>query len=294
MPVNLHIYLRGTHRIIQDLTDANGNFATRFTPLPNEAGTYQIGAAHPGDADAPVQATFNLLGMQLAPLTSSVLVREGGTTTGTVSVVNLGSLPLTGLAASIVSQPPNLNVNLQLGGTTVSGDGTVLLTYRVAARDLSQPQGQVEFQLTSAQGVLAQGTLLVGLVPLRPVLVVTPTPLYAAMPLGGQQRVQFQVINAGGVTSGPVNLSLPSVPWLSVAGANPLPPLGPGETNVVTLLLTPAVDLPLGPYSGTLSVSTTDSASTVPFTFLALSEALARCGWKRRMNSRSTRTARRR
>ena len=274
VPVNIHIYLRETHRVIQAITDANGNYSTPFIPLQNEAGAYQIGAAHPGDTDAAIQAGFNLIGLQISPLNQPVLVGEGNTTTGTVSVVNLGGVPLSGLSASIVGQPANLSVNLQLGSTALAANGTTPLTYRVSANNLSQLQGRVEVQVTSTQGAVARASLFVGLAPLRPLLVVTPASLYSAMPVGGQQRVQFSIVNAGGVTSGPVNIALPSLPWLSLAGVNPLPPLGPGKTNLVTLLLTPAANLPLGPYQGTLAVSSPESSVNVPFNFVAMSEAL--------------------
>ncbi|MEI6297737.1 MAG: CARDB domain-containing protein, partial [bacterium] len=53
VPVNIHLYLRGTHRVQQAITDLAGHFSTVFTPLPNEAGFYQVGAAHPGEPGAP-------------------------------------------------------------------------------------------------------------------------------------------------------------------------------------------------------------------------------------------------
>ena len=52
VPVNIHILLRGTRRLLLATTDNNGNFTATFTPLPGEAGVYQIGAAHPGASDA--------------------------------------------------------------------------------------------------------------------------------------------------------------------------------------------------------------------------------------------------
>ena len=70
---------------------------------------------------------------------------------------------------------------------------------------------------------------------------------------GGQTLVNFTVANLGGVTSGPVQVLLPQAPWLTAVTPQPIPPLAPGQTNQVTLALTPAANLPLGPYRATWS-----------------------------------------
>lgn len=75
--VNIHIYLRGTHRVISALTDAQGRFTATFTPLPGEAGFYEIGAAHPGSQVAAIQDSFTLQGIK-APAGGSAADRGGG------------------------------------------------------------------------------------------------------------------------------------------------------------------------------------------------------------------------
>ena len=274
VPVNVHVHLRGTHRTQQAITDASGNFSTVFTPLPNEAGAYEVGAAHPGEPDAAAQATFTLLGVALSPASLPVLVTEGTTVTGAVSVVNIGDTTLSGLSASVVSAPANLVVTTHLDATTVSGQGSIPLTFTVQPTDLSVLQGLVTVQVASTEGPVAQAALYVGIAPLRSQLVAIPGSLYSSMPIGGQQRVQFTVANLGGVTSGPVTVSVPNLPWLTVASTNPLPPFPPQSSNTVTLLLTPATNVDLGPYTGSLVAFTDDSSVSVPFTFLAMSEAL--------------------
>ncbi|MCX6904954.1 MAG: hypothetical protein NTW03_16040, partial [Verrucomicrobia bacterium] len=274
VPVNIHLHLRGSHRVQQAITDLQGNFSTVFTPLPNEAGVYDVAAAHPGEMDASGQASFTLLGLGLSPANLPVLVTEGTTVTGAVSVVNLGDTPLSGLSASVVSAPANLVATVSLGQASVAGQSSVPLTFTVHPASLDPLQGIVTAQVTSGEGLMAQVSLYVAIAPLRSRLVATPANLYSAMAIGGQQRVQFALANAGGVTSGPVTIALPNLPWLSLAGTNPLPPLAPGQTNLVTLLLTPDTNVDLGPYAGSLVAYSSDSSVTVPFNFLAMSEAL--------------------
>ena len=272
VPVNIHLHLRGTHRVLQAFTDAGGHFATEFTPLPNEAGLYQAGAAHPGEPDAPVQTTFTLLGMRLSPAGVPLLVREGATATGAFSVLNLGDTPLGGLTVRLVSQPGNLRVTLGLPSTTVAGQAGVPLNYSVTALDLSQPQGIVTVEVTTQEGLSALASLFVAIEPLRSKLAVVPGSLSAAMVRGDQRQVEFSVLNSGGAASGPVTIATPDLPWLRVASTNPLPSLAVGASNLVTLLLTPDTNLALGPYRGSLVVSAADSSASVPFDFLCVSE----------------------
>ncbi|MBM3881941.1 MAG: DUF11 domain-containing protein, partial [Verrucomicrobia bacterium] len=272
VPVNIHIWLRGTRRVLPALSDDTGQFTVEFVPLPNEAGDYQVGAAHPGEPTAPVQDTFRLVGLKLSPPGVAVRVLEGTSVTGVVQVVNLSEVPLSGLTASVVDAPANLEVSLTLGETSVPASGQAPLTYRVAAKDLSQVLGEVRLQLTSSAGAGADGSLYVRLEPLRARLAVAPGRLEAAMTLGGQQRVEFEVSNQGGAASGLVTVAVPSQSWLRVATANPLPSIAPGESRKVTLLLTPGFEVVLGPYRGALVVSEPGSNVTVPFEFLAVSD----------------------
>ena len=273
VPVSLHIFVRGTERVIQAITDSSGHYSTVFHPLPNEAGDYLVGAAHPGDATAPAQAAFTLLGMRTEPASALLVVISGSSNTGAVSVVNLGDTALTGLTPSVVSAPGNLNVSFNLGTNQVGGQQAVTLGYTVSATDASQPQGIAQLRVTSAEGAKADYTLFVAVWPTHSQLATDPSSLKAAMAIGGQQRVQFSIVNRGGLASGPVTLSIPSAPWLSVASANPIPSLAPGASNVVTLLLTPAADLTLGHYTGNIVAVAADSFATIPFDFTAMSVA---------------------
>ena len=56
--VSVHVKHNGTRRDIAAFTDANGNFATTFTPFASEAGFYEIAASDPSVDDLPAQDTF--------------------------------------------------------------------------------------------------------------------------------------------------------------------------------------------------------------------------------------------
>ncbi|MBI5388491.1 MAG: hypothetical protein HZA90_27820 [Verrucomicrobia bacterium] len=326
--VNIHLWVRGMERVISALTDSDGNFTATFQPLANEAGTYEIFATHPVVGQAAGQDTFTLLGMQADPTTASLKIIEQTSATRTVRLENLGDVPLTGLDATVLSQPNGLEVTLRLeeagasepaqtrsadfqsavsqvfnlqtavkapapsrlqvgdtadyksalpaspkdGATTLPGSGALNLICTFNA-GLGASAGPAQIRVTSAEGASVDITFNLTVEELRPRLVANPPSLLSGMVRGQQRAVEFEVVNQGGLATGPLTVALPLVTWLQVACTNPLPPLAPGETNRVTLLLTPDAGLPLGPYTGGLVLSSSNASLQVPFEFRALSEA---------------------
>lgn len=270
--VNIHIKLRGTTRLISALTKADGSFRTTWNPLPTEAGFYEVGAAHPGvDATEP-QDSFTLIGLRVDPAQRSFRVIEEASTSGSVRVMNLSPIPITGLAVEVVEKPANLVVETTLGSTTLPGVGEVPLDYTVSALDATIPGGLVKLRLTSNEGAGAEILFGVTVEALRPKLVARPSSLQAGVLLGKSRTLEFTVSNEGGRESGALNVALPDVPWMSLASINPIPSLQPGQTNVVSILLTPGGDLPLGLYTGNLAIASDTTFLSVPYNFRALSE----------------------
>ncbi|MCX6924831.1 MAG: putative Ig domain-containing protein [Verrucomicrobia bacterium] len=222
--------------------------------------------------DSAKQDEFHLLGLRAVPENVALRILEQSSAGGTVRVENLSDMPLTALTATVMSKPNDLGATVTLSAGTLSGSGTVNLDYSLTAPGPAAA-GPVQVRITSAEGAVVDIPFVVNVQELRPRLVATPSSLLAGMVRGGQSVVEFQIVNEGGVASGPITIVLPELPWLHVACTNPLPPLAPGETNVATLLLTPAADLPLGPHSGNLALSSTNASLSVPFEFRALSDA---------------------
>ena len=87
---------------------------------------------------------------------------------------------------------------------------------------------------------------------------------------GGRRQtlVTFGLANLGGAPSGSLQVLLPTnAPWLSVVTAQPMASLAPGQTNLVTLALTPTNRSPLGPIRAQWSSPGRTSSVAVPFTF---------------------------
>jgi uncharacterized membrane protein YgcG len=131
----------------------------------------------------------------------------------------------------------------------------------------------VVLRVTSTEGAQLDIPLAVTVESIEPRLTVRPAELRAGVKGGGQVFLTFEVVNEGVSASAPVEIVRPELPWLHVASPNPLPSLAPGATNQVTLQLTPAANVALGPYEGTLVVLGGASDVRVPFGFRVLSEA---------------------
>jgi hypothetical protein len=271
--VNLIITVNGLPRIIGVYTDANGNFSTIFTPLAVEAGSYTVTAVAPGVSSGPAQAQFNILGMTANPAFLALAPVAGGSASAMVSLQNLSAIPLTGLTATVSGLAANLNANATLSTNVVGAQSVVTLGCTVMAADSSVPQSGFNIRVASDEGATLDLPVTVMVTPLLAHLVVSPAQLSASMLVGGQSVVQFYVANLGGAVSGPLILAAPNVPWLHVASASPLPSLSPGQSNLVTLALTPATNLALGPYAGSLAINGSGLGIQVPFVFDAVSDA---------------------
>ena len=272
VPVDIHVLVRGAERVILALTDASGNFSTTFRPLANEAGTYQVWAAAPGVSAGTVQDSFSLLGMAASPASASVRIAQGSTGGVSVTLLNLSDVPLHGITAIVSGSPAGVDTTVKLSDTTLAGSGSLQLDCTFVAA-LGATGGVAQVSLSSLEGATNTVVFGVGVDRLRPVFTAYPGSLVAGMTRGFQTSVGFDVVNTGNLASGPITLGLPVTSWLQPGTRNPLPALAPGQTNHVTLLLTPAADLPLGPYSGSLALASDAASLSVPFNFRCLSEA---------------------
>jgi hypothetical protein len=270
VPVAVHVTVRGFRRVITATTDASGSFQTQFLPLPSEAGLYEVGAAHPGDPAAPVQDHFSLIGFKPIPDALSTVLSPGVPTRLDVDLENQSDVPITGVAASILYAPPGLILTLSNAVDTIGGFARGRVTLTVVTDSNPPAAATFAIRVTSTQGGEAVIPVSIGVLFPQARLVSVPSSLEARMRPGSQSSLQFQVINNGAAPSGPVLISLPEIPWMSLASTNLIPPLAPGESNSVTLLLTPAFDLDTGTFDGGIALNGAGAGFVLPFTIQSL------------------------
>ena len=223
----VRILTAGTRRVIPVTSDASGNFATVFHPLPNEAGTYAVAADLPSVTVDVTQATFVLVGMMFTPATLSHQLTVGVPLTNQVTLGNLGNTPAVrpyGDCAWLGSQSvgpgsgPRSLGRLDLSSAHIRHPGKRRFrTTKFAANSRDQRRRRHRPLSLSLQ-----------VAPKSPNLVAAPTSLTATMLVGSQRTVELDVSNQGSAPSGPLICLLPSAPWLSLATSQQLvrSPLG--------------------------------------------------------------------
>lgn len=270
--VNIQIVLDGARRTLSALTGSGGNFTATFQPLATEAGSYTIGAAHPGVAEAPVQDRFNLLGLRITPNYARQTILPGQVARTEFELINVSALPLSGITAKS-GAVTNLDVQVDAPAQLAPGaSGRVIVSSSVPEpRDAA---GRFVIAFTSAEGAAVDLTLDYVVELPQPRLVAVPGQLEQGMVRGRQTLVSFEVVNTGGGESGPLNLTLPEIPWLRAVTASPLPSLAPGARQTITLQLTPDDTVPLEIFEGRLAVHNPAAGVAVPFKFRHVSDAV--------------------
>ncbi|MFM8360092.1 MAG: putative Ig domain-containing protein, partial [Verrucomicrobiota bacterium] len=172
-PVSVHLRVRGTRRVLSAITDGAGRFALVFRPLPGEAGEYTVGAAHPGDATAPAQDAFRILGMRAEPDRLAFDLPALARATNRFELVNLSEGPLTGLQVVQESMPPGLAVAAVVP-SSLGGDQRVAVEVVASSLADGDTAGVVRLAVRSAEGPPAVVTLPVEVRSARARLVFDP------------------------------------------------------------------------------------------------------------------------
>ena len=187
-----------------------------------------------------------LAGMAFTGSQANHRLRVGVPATNRVGVCNLTTAALSGVSATAVGVPANVQVTVDVP-SDLAGSATNGLTYTVTATSGTPAQGQFTLRLTSAEGASAELAVSVQIVPPVPQLVASPASLQRAMLRGGQTLVEVELANVGGAPANDIRVMIPPTSWLALGSTARIASLGMDETHVVTLVLTPAADLPFGP-----------------------------------------------
>ena len=272
-PVTIRILCKGMRRVLPVTTDANGDFQASFVPLQFEAGQYYLAADHPAVAEDTIQDQFVLVGMKADPSQLSVRMVPGLAVSGHIVIRNLSDIPLTMLAVSALNLPVNLTAEASVP-QVLPGDGTVELEYTLNAIDASLAHGGIILHVTTAEGATLDVPMNITIVPLVSQLTANPGYLKSGMVRGNQTILSFEVINGGGAPSGDLQIMLPDFPWMSLAVDSTIPSIIPGQKVIVTIVLSPPADLPLGRYTGVIALQGKDGSLPVGFEFICVTDAV--------------------
>ena len=276
--VTIEVEKDGFTRKFNSFTDIDGNFTYNFTPLQGEAGDYNIRAYFPDNVgeDVGYEDSFSVLGATFNTSNVNHDIIADTPFTASVTLENLTDTALTGFTYDVSSLPNNWDVTVNLP-SDLAGNGSNTIGYTITApNDSVITQDSFNINLTSAEGVTASLPVFVDLERQVPRLVADTDTVTRGMLRGEQTFVEIELTNEGGATANDIQVLLPDAPWLSLATADTIESLAPGESTNVTLALTPSDDLRLTEYQGNIifDAAGNDGDFGLDFNFRAVSEAV--------------------
>ena len=265
----------GVRRTIMAHTDANGEYSTVFEPLATESGYYVVNSGREGNYSMAEHDSFNIPGLAILNQdTKMCLVDQGWSVTDSVLIRNKSNLPMNNITLTKMSN---------IEGCTVTADPLSLagldadyLVYTISGSTLTEGNLYQELKLkaTSAEGADAQFMVWYYCKPAQSDLDIYPSSLTANMTKGKSKIVDVMLVNGGTAETGTVSIDLPDVPWMSMVGNDTLSSIAVNDTAYFSLRLSPANNISLVQYTGTIVVHSERGDDIVfPYTIDAVSES---------------------
>ena len=246
--------------------------------LPNvtPGNYYVIIVTNSGSTITETTTADNALAMPLVVLRNQTLIaspdqipltlRVNAPQFVTLSLNNLSSVSVTGLTATVTGLTPNIQVQVTPPSTLAALTGSTAQV-KVTATNDSVISDTAVVHLTDQQGDTADATLNLTVVPNKPNLVASPSPLSQGMTRGETTLAIVTLTNTGAATATGLIIRVPNAPWVSLAVPAAVGDLAPGASVQIVLRLTPDVTLPLGQYSGTIAINGSNIGLSIPFAF---------------------------
>ncbi|MBL9118728.1 MAG: hypothetical protein JNL80_02295 [Phycisphaerae bacterium] len=248
IPITLRTWVRGYPSDRTVTTGAAGTVTVDVEQTPNLAGVYSFGVAVPGTTPVATSQTV-VWGVSVALDRASLLLPEQGGGDGTITIRNMGDVPVTGLSLAATSQALGVDVESFLPNGGVLGPDESRVATWLASASAGAEDGAVDFLVTCDQAADVLATLPTSIVAFEPALVATPSPLERTMLVGAVTYTTVTIRNVGTAPTGELGVLLSNAPWLELVSPPTLASLAPGAETSIELRLAPAEDLPLGSYS---------------------------------------------
>jgi hypothetical protein len=192
-----------------------------------------------------------------------------------IALGNIGPNALTGIVGSFSGLAANVEAKFDFVPTSLASltSNTALLTLN--AKDASAIGNNARVVFTTSTNEVAIVDLRLTITPPTPRLTLNTSGFTAGMLRGKQTLVEAEIENTGDVAAENVAIQLPgNAAWMSLATPFEAATFQPGEKAKIVLSLNPAVDLPLGPYQGSILVKATNAQGlSIPFAFNNTSDA---------------------
>ncbi len=254
--IDVYLINEGAREVKQVTTDAAGRFTLDWQLYERQTGHFSVGACFKDDPTTEELAAFDVYGLRRSNnqyITCDVTCGEPFT--GTVSLVNAGKLPLTGVKATVLSAPEGCDAQLQVPAS-IGGNETVNLAYVLNGAQASPGKDweQLKVQVTSAEGAFLEMTLYYYARTAQGNLVVEKQNLITTMNKDNGRDYSFYLTNNGKGNTGKITLSLPS--WMTPLTGTEMAGLNTNDTTTVVLRMMPTDDMQLNvPVTGMFGIN---------------------------------------
>ncbi|MBQ6084497.1 MAG: right-handed parallel beta-helix repeat-containing protein [Bacteroidales bacterium] len=274
--VEVSVIVMDTRRTIMAHTDANGLYSTTFVPMATESGYYIVNSGREGNTSTAQHDAFNIPGLALLNYDGSkmCLVDQGWSVRDSVLIRNKSNLTMTNIQLTKMSSVEGCTVTaapLTLGGLDAD-----YLVYTISGSTLTEgiDYQELKLKVSSDEGAEVQFNVWYYCKPAVSDLDMYPSALTTNMTKGKSKIVDVMLVNGGTTETGLIVVDLPDVSWLSVVGNDTLSSIAVNDTAYFSLRLSPASDINLIQYTGTIVLhSERGDDKVLPYTIDAVSES---------------------
>lgn len=253
--VEIYVINNGLRQTIAAVTDKEGNFTATYQPYSAQMGHFVFGACYPGEGLKEEMGKFDVYGLKCAS-TSRITcdATVGIAYTGTIQLVNPGTLPLTRVKVNVLSKP-DCTITFNAPSTIVGGS-TASLGFSMTGNSMSPGNSwePMDIQVETAEGALLNMTIYCYFRNLKGALSASISDIKTTMVKGASRDYSFIISNIGRGETGKITFSLPS--WMTTATPSELTSLSQGDSVSVVLRFTPTDDMWLNvPVTGNIGIN---------------------------------------
>lgn len=254
--VEVYIVNGGLRQTLTATTDAEGNFTAVYKPYRSQTGHFSIGACYPGENLKSEMAAAYIYGFRRS--SSSVITCEavaGERYERNVPFVNSGTLPLTGVRATVLSKPEHCTVDVVCPDRIDGGKGIdVQCSILSETPSPGDDWEEIKIVVETAEGPSVETTLFYYCRNAKGQLQADVSRISTTMVKGTSRDYPVTITNIGKGETGKITLALPG--WMTTATPSEMASLAYGESVTAVLRFTPTDEMQLNvPVTGIIGIN---------------------------------------
>ncbi len=230
---------------IQVQTNSLGSFNTTYEIPGNAAGDFSVRAELFGGVSDTLDS-FSVAGLNVSATSQQRQwdIIDGQSVTGEFTVVNTGSVELTGVTLISNLLPPNIIFEVISAPVDLKPGESAEISYRITGNgvDAGTFYSVLELSATSNEGVTDAFKGYTFVETLGGELYLDVRNIEFRGGIDSVRYVEISMTNIGGGDTGAINVSLPALGWMSVYSGGTIDNLAAGESATVVLKFDPTAD----------------------------------------------------